>query len=130
VLQNDYILRMVEQLTQALARILGLKRAGQLAEAEAELDTLARGLVGLDVTALARLPLAALGTVLVEPERRAMAARLLKEHGELVADRDLVTAQAAWRKAFSLLDDLERQGVLPEDAGTAETLTWLVERLP
>jgi hypothetical protein len=59
-----------------------------------------------------------------------MAARLLKEHGELVADRDLVTAQAAWRKAFSLLDDLERQGVLPEDAGTAETLTWLVERLP
>ena len=129
LIESDYIMRLVAQLTQALARILGLRRAGKVAEAEVELDAVARSLVGLDLESMGRLPASALAMLVAEPERCAVAARILKEHGELVWARDPAAATASWRKAFALLDGLDQRGALPPEAGAPETLAWLVKRL-
>src|SRR5262245_37792345 len=46
MLERDYILRMIQQLAQALGRILGLKRAGKLHEALQEVRATADGIFG------------------------------------------------------------------------------------
>lgn len=46
MVERDYILRMIQQLAQAIARIVGLKREGKLDEALAALRETADGIFG------------------------------------------------------------------------------------
>jgi hypothetical protein len=129
VLETDYIMRIVAQLGEALGRIRGLAREGKVDAAKVELDSLARTLAGLDLESLARVPVSVLVTLLPEPERRALAARLLKEYGDLLAMGDPAAAPPVWKKAFTLYDDLLREGLLPDDEATAAAFSSLVARL-
>jgi len=49
MIERDYIMRMVTQLTRALARILFLKKEEQFPEAVAEIDATGRTLLGVDL---------------------------------------------------------------------------------
>ncbi len=53
--RNDYILRVIEQATTALAVVLGLRQAKRHAEALAEIDRLLRQQWGLDLGFLAQI---------------------------------------------------------------------------
>lgn len=46
MMERDYILRMIQQLAQALGRILGLKKAGKLEEAMQAVQATADGIFG------------------------------------------------------------------------------------
>jgi len=56
VLKSDYILRMVEQLVQALARIAGRRQAGEPASFEQELDDFSKTAFGMSLDLVAGLP--------------------------------------------------------------------------
>jgi hypothetical protein len=58
--RSDYILRIIEQATAALAVALGLRRAGRPDEALAEIDRLLRQEWGLELSFLAQLDVASL----------------------------------------------------------------------
>ena len=87
VLRDDYVMRMVRQLTEALARLAGLRKAGLLDQAAQELDAAFASLGGIDPR-LARDGDAALLLSLVQdPTRREAMARLLEERDALRAAR-------------------------------------------
>ena len=48
MLHDDYVMRMVRQLTEALARLAGLRKAGLLDQAAEELDAAFASLGGID----------------------------------------------------------------------------------
>lgn len=56
MLQRDYILRMVEQLVQALARIAGRRKQGEEVRFEQELDDFAKSAFGMSLDLLAGVP--------------------------------------------------------------------------
>jgi hypothetical protein len=88
VLRDDYVMRMVRQLTEALARLAGLRKAGLLDQAAEELDAAFASLGGIDPR-LARDGDAALLLSLVQdPARREAMARLLEERDALRAARE------------------------------------------
>lgn len=86
--QRDYIMRMIEQLAIAVARILKLKQAGRFDEAEGEISKTARTLLGFDMDFIRTLPEEAIITLLTESNsldaaKCIIVAELLKEHGEI-----------------------------------------------
>jgi hypothetical protein len=75
MLERDYILRMIQQLAQALGRILGLKRAGKLDEALLEVRATADGIFG--------------------PMRRTLEAIDAQSAASLLGNREKIEAYAA-----------------------------------
>lgn len=114
--EEDYILRMVQALAAAIARIAGLNRtedhAGALAEAERAWEI-------LDVPpALARtVDTATLVGLLREPAKLRLAARLFREEARALRGQgDAARAELRTRRALELL--LEARALDP--AGRAE----------
>lgn len=58
--RSDYLVRLIQQATAALAVVLGLRRAGRHADALAEIDRLLHQEFGLDLGFLAQLDIASL----------------------------------------------------------------------
>jgi hypothetical protein len=86
VLQRDYILRMIEQAAQALARATGLLAQHKLEDAGRELDG-AYAALGVDRELLGVLDAATLAGQLRDDERVAAAARVLLCDAALCAKR-------------------------------------------
>lgn len=123
-LRRDYIHRMIEQLTQALARILGLRKQGLLDEAARAVADAAGGIAGMDLGMAASVDAATLARHLADPDKMAALARLLLERGEIAAAAGDAAGAATWRgKAVALGREARRAG------GTLdEVLAAAVER--
>lgn len=59
-MQRDYILRLIEQLTQVVTVLMNLRRTGQTVEAQQVLDEALQGLFGLTLAAVEALSAEAL----------------------------------------------------------------------
>jgi hypothetical protein len=112
VLQRDYILRMVEQLVQALARIAGRRRQGEEARFEQELDDFSKSSFGMPLDLIAGLPDDELMKLLVrdrlpDHDRIALLARVLWERCRLDAGGGATSPRA--RKSLRLLAAVGRR---------------------
>jgi hypothetical protein len=128
VFQRDYILRLIDQAAQAVARALRLVLKKQPEEAAQQLSS-AYGLLSLDRELLLALDTASLRSHITEPERREMAARILLGDAELQSGMgERRTALRCLRAARRLLDTLdpeatpERQSLLEELARVSQLL--------
>jgi hypothetical protein len=85
--ENDYVLRLVKQLGAALARVLGLKKAGRLEEAQQAIDEAWSELLGLPPGLLGSLDEHTLRGMLKHRDACAAAADLLDAEADLLAAR-------------------------------------------
>lgn len=107
--RSDYLLRIIQQLTQVFARLVGLRRAGRHDEALELIDESARAHFGLGTRialALATVDLVALlkdkhGSTL---RSGVLLAELLEHEGDVRADQGAVeTARPIYARALSLV---------------------------
>lgn len=121
-LKRDYILRIVEQLAQAIARILALRAKGDLPAAVREVEGAAPAIAGMDLRMAASVDTATLARHLTEPVRMAALARLMYERAGLAGEegdeagarRWGVRAVELWRAAEAAgaeLDEVARAAV-------------------
>lgn len=116
--QRDYLLRMIEQLAEAIGRIAGLRRAGQLDEAELLVRTTADGLFGPMRDMLDRLDAAGASTLLGDDEKIGAYAALCAEQAEILELRGRAAqALAERRRALELY--LEAVSRAPGDSARA-----------
>jgi hypothetical protein len=130
--EKDYIIRAIEELFHALARIRRARREERHGEARADIEATCRSITGLELEQARSMGHDALRAVLPEPERRAIVARLLSEYGETLAATGGdggADAGAYLRAAFVLYDELDQRDELPSEGGHREALAALVERL-
>jgi hypothetical protein len=117
VLREDYLERMIRQLAQALARVLGLRRRGETEAALQELEAAMAAVAGLDPRAVEASDPAVLAALLREPARLSALGRLLAERAGLEDDRGQPERAAATRaRALSLLLEASLSGPLTPEA--------------
>ncbi len=117
MLREDYVGRMIQQLNQALARILARRRRGDLAAAEQEVEAAVSAVAGLDIRAVEASDQALLATLLRDPARFAALGRLLAEGADLEDDRGERARAASTRTlALSLLLEASLSARLDPDA--------------
>jgi hypothetical protein len=87
VIRDDYLMRLVRQLAEALARIAGLRKAGLLEQAGEELDSAFASLGGIDPLLTRDGDAAFLLSLVQDPARREALSRLLEERDALRAAR-------------------------------------------
>ncbi len=130
-LKRDYILRILEQLNQALARSVKLRASGDLAGAIREAEGAAGGVAGLDLRMASSVDTATLARHLGDPVRMAALARLMHERADLAgAQGDQGAAQgwheravALWRAAAAAgaeLDPVARAALDADGEGSGE----------
>lgn len=105
--RRDYILRLIEQAAQAVARALKLMVQKKPEEAQQQLDS-AYALLSLDRELLLALDANSLRSHVADPERREMAARILLSDAELQCEK--AAARPALRRlraARRLLETLD-----------------------
>ncbi|MGK4007350.1 hypothetical protein WMF31_32310 [Sorangium sp. So ce1036] len=112
--QRDYILRMIEQLAEAIGRIAGLRRAGELAEAHRVLRETADGLFGPMRDMLDRVDAAGAATLLGDHEKIGAYAALCAEQAAILEAQGR-GAQAAAERLRALELHLEAVRRAPED---------------
>ncbi len=96
-LKRDYILRLVEQLAQALTRILALRAKGDLPAAIRELEGAAGGIAGMDLRMAAAVDTGTVARHLADPVRMAALARLMHERAGLASDQGDAAGERTWR---------------------------------
>lgn len=115
MLENDYIMRLIEQFTMVLEKILFKKERRQYQEARIDIDQAFTELLGLDREAVRLLSLGGLLTILtlngqLDIERCRIAAALLREEGEVLElEQGKGAGFASFRKAICLYIELFRQ---------------------
>jgi Family of unknown function (DUF6483) len=125
MIRRDYIIRMIEEFTQALARIRGLKKDQRLQEAGALTDEEFKRVTGLDSASVLRLSETELLARLIQTdagqgvrEKMLFLTTLLRETGDTAVSQDrLEDGRACYLKGLHLLlDSLSRGEVydLPE----------------
>ena len=108
--ERDWLVRLVEQLAAALARVLGLRRSAAFAEARAELERAARDAAGLDLSWVEQLSPGSAALLVREPARLAALARLALERARVEADAGEGGAARAWTERAAALGRLAREG--------------------
>lgn len=114
--ERDYILRMVEQIVQALARIAARRKEGRLEEADLELGKVGEALLGARPEVLLTMPeseVIALLTVAgkLDDGKAGVLARLWAEQAPLCDERGKPGAALLRRlRALSLWTYVERHG--------------------
>jgi hypothetical protein len=93
----DYVERMVEGLARVLARAVAHRRAGRLAEAQAELAEAAARIAGVDLGLVDLLGPAAIAAHLDDRFRLEALAGLCRERAELEVARGEEAAADRWR---------------------------------
>ena len=100
-LEDDYLVRAIRKLIEAIARIAGLRKEGALDEAQAAVEDAYRAL-GVGRATVGRLDAASVALLLGSRDKLAAMARLVDEESELAralgdttrADRLAVQARA------------------------------------
>ncbi len=137
MIRRDYILRMIEEFAQALARIRSLKSSQRWGEASAALDAELIRLFGDGAQALARLAetelLARLmqgGPTHVVRNKTLMLTTLLKEAGDVAAAQDWADESAeCYLKALHLLLEVLARGEVFESPEFLPKVEMLKEAL-
>ena len=93
MLSDDYLIRMIRQGVAVLARIVGLKKAGDYQEALQEVDQSLEQILGLDVELIRSLDDESLYRILtkneqLDLERLGFLADLFKEEGDILNLQD------------------------------------------
>lgn len=99
--REDFVVRMIREAVQTLARLAGLRREGQFATAREELVRAKRLIGGDAVPMLDRLDVDTAVHLLVDPRRALTYAQLLDEEAAL--ERSAANhARAAWARERAL----------------------------
>ena len=141
MIRRDYILRMIEEFAQALARIQSLKRSQSWGEASAALDAEFQRLIGEGAQAVARHSetelLARLmqgGPTHVVRDKTLMLTTLLNEAGDVAAAQDWADdSEECYLKALHLLLDVLARGEVfecPEFLPKVEMLKEALQGTP
>jgi hypothetical protein len=141
MIRRDYLLRMVDQCIQALARSLGLGQQGAFDQARQELSRGVESLTGLDLTRVIHLPQSELMAQLLSGEptqvlrqKCMLLVALLHQAGDIfAAQSDAPQARACHLRALNLyLDVLNREGPFdyPECVPKIEVLLAALEGEP
>jgi hypothetical protein len=119
-LNRDYILRIAEQLAQALASVLKLRKKGAHSAAIGEVESAAAGIAGLDFRMAASVDAATLAGHVQEPARLEALARLFQERAEISREQGDAGENGWRRKAVEVwLEAGARGGVLDAAARAA-----------
>jgi len=141
MIRRDYILRMIEEFAQVLARIRSLKGSQRWGEASAALDSEFKRLIGDGGQAVARLSETELLSRLVQDgpthvvrDKTLMLTTLLKEAGDVAAAEDQVDeSREYYLKALHLLLDVLARGEVfecPEFLPKVEMLYEALQAAP
>jgi hypothetical protein len=122
VFRQDYILRLIEQLADAVRRIAGLRKKGDFDAALAEAEGAWAKLLDVPRELVDMVDTPTLAERLREPTNMRIAAQLLTEEARALAGNgDPLHAALRYRKAFELT--LEAKAIQP----TAEDEAMLLE---
>ena len=84
LMREDYIMRLVEMMTQALIRLAGMREAKHFDEAEVELEAAYQTLLGSNAELFRRIDAKTGAELLADPQKSAMLSDLLHEEAELI----------------------------------------------
>jgi hypothetical protein len=125
--ENDYVMRIVKQVVEAIARMLQLSDGGDHERALREADD-AWELLGVPRELVAAIDTSTLAGMLRRPEAMRLAAELsVNEARVLEAKGDPMNAFACYRRAIELI--LEARTLAPKDEDL-ELIRELVTRVP
>lgn len=103
MIERDYIMRMMQQLANALARIMRAREQEKYDEAQDAIDEAYGELFGLNETLVGVMSAESLAQLLGDSEKIKALARLLKEEGELCELQDDPTQAAIkYKKSLEL----------------------------
>lgn len=119
--REDYIMRLVKQLAEFVARIAGYRQAGEFERAQAEIERARDELLGFPPGLVDSIDTPTIVSLLRHPDKLRAAARLFWEEGLVLrARRDPLTATTRFRRAFELY--LEARAIDPREEDTAAVL--------
>lgn len=119
-LKRDYILRIAQQLAEAVARILALRKKGDVAGAIREVEGAAPAIAGMDLRMAASVDTATLAQHLADPVRMSALARLMHERGGLAEAEGDVAGERRWRgRAVELWRAAEAAGAELDEVARA-----------
>lgn len=130
IAQRDYIMRLIEQFAQVLARLTGLRKAGKLDEAQKLVDETANGIFGSLRAMIDQVDASTAAGLLGAREKIAVYAALTAEGAEIAQSRgDARKAQARRRRALELYLEASRLGEIGgDDRARIESLVQSVDR--
>jgi hypothetical protein len=135
MIRQDYIMRMIAQMVQVLARILHLRETGRYEQGLAAVDDEMQKFIGLDarfINSLSVKDLVALmkPSIGLDATRALVAADLLKEQGDIYEDQgDPEAAFASHVKSLTLFLEIFITPGVPELPERAAKTEELIERL-
>lgn len=116
--REDYILRLIQQLVDAIARIAGFNRRGEHDKALAAAEQAWGTLIDAPPELVGAVDSATLAGMLRTPEKMRLAVQLLHEEGRALAGTgDPLHAAVRYRRAMELL--LEARALEPRDDDAA-----------
>jgi hypothetical protein len=122
MLREDYIIRIIRQAIQAIAKMAGLRAKGDHEEARRQADA-AYDLLGVPADLAAVMDSAGLAELLRDPDKVRLMARLSQEEAELFkAAGDPLTATARYRRAAELVLEAHRAAPDAADGGLLQEL--------
>jgi hypothetical protein len=117
--QEDYLLRVIQQLVDAIARIAGLNRRGEHDQAVVEADQAWSDLLGVPAELAATVDSRTLAGMLREPARIRLAAQLVREQARALTGKgDAAGAAVRCRRALELW--LEARATEPRGRGAGD----------
>jgi hypothetical protein len=129
IAQRDYIMRLIAQFAQVLGRLLGLRKAGKLDEAEKLVEETANGIFGSLRSMLDQVDASSAAGLLGGRDKVLVYAALTAEEAEIAAARGQTRkASAQRRRAIELYLEASRLGDL--DAAARDRITELRQTVP
>ena len=124
--REDYIMRVIHQLADAIARVAGLNRKAEHDQALAAADQAWGKLLDAPRALIDAVDTPTLAAMLREPAKLRAAAQLFHEEGHAFAGKgDPVHAQLRYRRAFELMLEARAIDPRPEDDGAIMELSRL-----
>ncbi|MFQ5675336.1 MAG: DUF6483 family protein [bacterium] len=130
MLQRDYIMRLIEQLSGVIARLVFAKQAKNFDEALQIARTAYDELFGLSGEMVHELDAATLAQLVNDKEKTRALAKLLLEEGEvLVAKGHAEAGRARFKKSLLLYEAVVKKLGKSGDEDCEEAIEFLQERL-
>ena len=122
MIRQDYLLRVIQQAVQAIARMLGATQRGDFLEAQQEADN-TYNLLGVPPDLVLRMDSASLAGLFAQPRKIRLLSKLLWHEGELLrAKKDPLNGLDRQRRAVELLLEAQRLDPQAEDAAALQEM--------